>query len=322
MLVSIVIPTYNGQNTLGEVFAKIRLQNTDKEVQVICVDSGSVDQTLKICRKNQARIISVAKKEFNHGLTRDKAIGLTKSEYIILLTQDAVPADESWLENLIQPISGDEKVAAVYSRQIPRLDCHPLAKYHLSFYIGCSRKRRIQEIRDRKAYHNLSQWNKYALIHFANVSSCIRREVWENFPFGKWEFGEDLAWAKRVLEAGYKIIYEPSSAVIHSHNYSCSGLFKRLYLDHQNLNRVIGLESISSIKQTIAGALPGIKPLWVFIDKEENLNRPAKFYWKCYAVPYSINAVLGQYLGARSGRWLRKNNTFLRLLNAALRQGI
>jgi rhamnosyltransferase len=40
---------------------------------------------------------------------------------------------------------------------------------------------------------------------------------------------EDQDWSKRVLEAGYKIAYEPQSLVYHSHTYTLKQLFKRYY---------------------------------------------------------------------------------------------
>jgi rhamnosyltransferase len=40
---------------------------------------------------------------------------------------------------------------------------------------------------------------------------------------------EDLAIAKQILDAGWKIVYEPEAPVFHSHHYTTVQLFKRYF---------------------------------------------------------------------------------------------
>lgn len=40
---------------------------------------------------------------------------------------------------------------------------------------------------------------------------------------------EDLAIAKRILDSGWKIVYEPDAPVFHSHHYNARQLFKRYF---------------------------------------------------------------------------------------------
>src|SRR4029077_4795550 len=60
--------------------------------------------------------------------------------------------------------------------------------------------------------------------------SAIRKSVWEaaRFPEDMKVF-EDLGIAKRILDRGWKIVYEPMAAVFHSHNHSATDLFKRYF---------------------------------------------------------------------------------------------
>jgi rhamnosyltransferase len=65
---------------------------------------------------------------------------------------------------------------------------------------------------------------------FSNVSSAIRRSVWEEFRFADdIIMSEDQEWSRRVLLAGYELVYEPEAAVRHSHNYSLGSAFKRFF---------------------------------------------------------------------------------------------
>jgi rhamnosyltransferase len=62
------------------------------------------------------------------------------------------------------------------------------------------------------------------------VNAAIRRSVWETarFPENLKVF-EDLGIAKRMLDSGWKIVYEPEAAVFHSHNHGTLGLFRRYF---------------------------------------------------------------------------------------------
>ena len=59
----------------------------------------------------------------------------------------------------------------------------------------------------------------------------MRREVFEKFPFRAADFAEDRLWAADVLDAGYKIVYEPASMVMHSHDYSLMEQFRQNFDD-------------------------------------------------------------------------------------------
>jgi rhamnosyltransferase len=70
----------------------------------------------------------------------------------------------------------------------------------------------------------------YRFYHFSDVNSAIRRSVWETAPYPEnLKMFEDLAIAKRILDAGWKIVYEPEAPVFHSHHYTGAQLFKRYF---------------------------------------------------------------------------------------------
>ena len=65
---------------------------------------------------------------------------------------------------------------------------------------------------------------------FSNVNSAMRREVFERFPFVEdINMSEDQEWSRRVLLAGYAIVYEPRAVVRHSHDYDVRAAFRRFY---------------------------------------------------------------------------------------------
>jgi rhamnosyltransferase len=87
----------------------------------------------------------------------------------------------------------------------------------------------------------LSRQRMRALISFQDISSCIKKEVWEKIRFNEsLIMSEDQDWARRVLQAGYSILYEPESLVYHSHGYKPKEIFKRSFDEAWSLSQVLG----------------------------------------------------------------------------------
>lgn len=63
----------------------------------------------------------------NRGETRNLAVREADpaSKYIAYLSKNALPADDNWLKNLIQPMEEDPTVAGTFSRHIPRPSASP-----------------------------------------------------------------------------------------------------------------------------------------------------------------------------------------------------
>jgi hypothetical protein len=63
-------------------------------------------------------------------------------------------------------------------------------------------------------------------VPFSNAASCIRRTVWQQRPFTL-PTGEDADWATWAVSQGYKIVYETTVAVYHSHKETCRQAMRR-----------------------------------------------------------------------------------------------
>jgi rhamnosyltransferase len=68
---------------------------------------------------------------------------------------------------------------------------------------------------------------------------------------------EDLGIAKRILDSGWKIIYEPEGAVFHSHNYGTKALFKR-YVDIGYTLKYLGIWDIPGTRSSLVRDLKGL----------------------------------------------------------------
>lgn len=69
---------------------------------------------------------------------------LSDEEFLIFMTQDAVPQDQYLIEKLMEPFQ-DSKVGASYARQLPDKDCRMVECYTRSFnYPQESRIKRLR----------------------------------------------------------------------------------------------------------------------------------------------------------------------------------
>ncbi|MCK4667799.1 glycosyltransferase family 2 protein, partial [Candidatus Dependentiae bacterium] len=84
--VSIIIPTKNGEKYLDRVLNMLFSQETAFDFEVIIIDSGSKDKTLKIIKKYPAQLIKIRPREFGHGKTRNYGVGISKGKFLVFLT--------------------------------------------------------------------------------------------------------------------------------------------------------------------------------------------------------------------------------------------
>lgn len=231
MIVSLLLLVKNAEPYMEGLLTAVFAQRHPYDLQVVAVDSGSTDATLEILSRHPVRVIQISPEDFNHGVTRNLAAREAdpESKYIVYLSQDALPADEHWLRNLIRPMVDDTGVAGTFSRHIPRPEASPSFVRQLTtmWQTGGSERLVKQMPSDPGEYER----GKFFYIYFSNTSSAIRREVWEQIPFRRLDFAEDADWADQVLQARYKIVYEPASIVLHSHDYRIIEQFRQ-NVDH------------------------------------------------------------------------------------------
>lgn len=217
--ISIIIPVKNGMaDGVEKCFAGIFSQNSQYAFEIIAIDSGSTDGSLELIKSfPDVRLIQIKPEEFGHGKTRNLGAREANGEYLVFLNADAIPANNKWLDNLLGGFAGDEKIAAVYSRHLPKAGCHLYMVRDLETVLPPKRIIRT-EIKHHK------------FMSFSTVSAAIRREIWEVIPFDdQILIAEDQDWAKKIMDGGLKIVYEPNSEVYHSHNYSLKELFRVKY---------------------------------------------------------------------------------------------
>jgi glycosyltransferase involved in cell wall biosynthesis len=285
--VSIVMPTRNGAATLPAVLDAIGRQQIDGPIEVIAVDSGSTDGSVDLLTARVDRVIAIAPDAFDHGATRNVGVEAAGADLVVLLVQDAVPANERWLASLVAPLAADAAVAGTFARQIPRTDASPIARHYLASWIGASEAPRTVKIASEAAFDALSPSERLRCCTFDNVCSCIRRSVWQRHPFRPTAIAEDVEWAREVLLAGHTLAYVPDAVVVHSHDRSARYEFMRTFLLHRRLFELFGLRTVPTLP-SLARAVASSAGVHLRRDRSAR------------ALALAVAWPLGQYLGGLS----------------------
>jgi len=217
---AVIIPTLNAGPEFASVLESLKRQTVPPET-IVVIDSSSRDGTADIARKSGCDVEVITREEFNHGGTRNRGARKCKQDFLIYMTQDAIPARDDFLKNLIAPLVKGPAVAA-YARQLPRKDAYPPEVFARNF--------NYPEQSQVKALADLPRLGIKAYF-FSDVASAIRSDIF-------WKLGgfpedvimnEDMLFCARMLKGGYEVAYEANALVIHSHNYGLAQQFRRYF---------------------------------------------------------------------------------------------
>lgn len=219
MRVSVIIPTLNAVRWLDRQLSCLLAQTVEAEIVVI--DSGSADATPAIAARYapRVRLIEIPQKDFDHGGTRDLALRQSEGDFVLFLTQDALPTDERYIEKLLAPFK-DERVAGVFGRQIAYEDAPDYER--LTRLFNYPELPRVWSEADIPRYGVKSYF-------FSNACSAYRRSAYETV--GGFDApivtNEDMMLAAKLLHAGWSLVYQPEAAVRHSHVDMLAGEYAR-----------------------------------------------------------------------------------------------
>ena len=248
---TILLRTFNAGADLPALLERLREQSR-KPHELLVVDSGSTDGTPDRARRAGARIVTLSATRFTHAVSTNLGFREARGEVVVMLSQDAIPADRRWLEALLEPLE-DSGVAAVFGRQLPRPRCFPLERWELERSYPASPP---------------------AALPYSNVNSAARRSVWETVPFDESvQIAEDRLWAQAVEARGHRIVYCPAAAVTHSHTYTVAQVYarcraeSRARLTAEGERTGLGLlfkawpkQTVRDARRLIAEGTPGLWP--------------------------------------------------------------
>lgn len=273
---TVFIPTYNGEEYLAQLLDAVFAQK-NVSYEVLIIDSGSKDSTLSIIKKYpKVKLHQIPNTEFGHGKTRNLAAQMSKGEFMVYLSQDAVPAHERWLEFMIEPFYISKQVFCVFGRQIPRPFADAPTKREVSgVFDSLGPEHSIMLHRRDSLVTGID--SDAALTFMSDVNSAVRRAYLLNIiPYRDVRYSEDQLLGKDVLDAGYLKAYSSKGSVIHSNEYGIRDYFRRKYDEYMGMYEVLEVLPPASRKYHLKWFVKTTAQDYLFILKDKDYTLKAK----------------------------------------------
>ncbi|HEM3617857.1 TPA: glycosyltransferase family 2 protein [Streptococcus suis] len=282
---TVFIPVYNGENDhLEETLTALYNQKTDFEWNVLIIDSGSSDNSVKIIRKfhdkyNNLTLKEIDKSEYSHGGTRQLAAEISDGEYMVYLSQDAVPYNQNWLTEMLKPFEISEKIVAVLARQKPRDYCFPAMKYDINAVFNEQGIEDAVTVWTRTISEQIGTYTKESF--YSDVCSAAPRLFLVNeIGYKPVKYSEDYEYGKDIIDAGYYKAYNGRAIVEHSNDVFLKDYKKRIFDETYNVRLNSGApESRMSLwyvtRQSLKATLKDLPK----ILKDKDYSFKKKLYW-------------------------------------------
>lgn len=282
--VEVIIPVYKPDELFDRLLKKLKTQTlVPDKIHLIWTVTSDIEKE-PIRDKYENEIISchfVYQNEFDHGGTRARAVAGTESEYVLCMTQDAVPADNFVVEKLLAAFDNDN-IAAAYARQLARDNAGAIETITREFnYPSDAREQ------------NKDTLELYGIKTFfcSNVCAMYKRKLYEKVGgfVNKTIFNEDMIIAASFVDSGYTVRYVPEAKVVHSHHYSYRQQYRR------NFDLAVSQTDHPEVFERVPSESEGIR----LVKKSAlKLIKMGKFY----LIPDLILQSGFKYLGYKKGK--------------------
>src|SRR3989344_1736966 len=199
--ISVVIPVFNGETTIGQSLQAVTQQRFHQHIQIIVVDDGSTDKTADII-KSYPTVKYIYQKNSGPAATRNRGAQEASGDFIFFTDADCLPQPE-WVVRMMSRFS-DPQIGVVAGSYGIANSQNPLA--------NCIQ----QEILFR--HHKLMPDFPKS---FGSYNFCARKKVFFEAggfdPGYRFASGEDNDLSYKILKAGYKIYFERTALVDHYH---------------------------------------------------------------------------------------------------------
>ncbi|MGB7273303.1 MAG: glycosyltransferase [Geitlerinemataceae cyanobacterium] len=227
---SFIIITYNGLKYLPDCLSS--LQNLDYPqdcIDTIAIDNGSQDGSVDYLQQNYTNIRVFVNSENNFASALNLGIQQAKGEYISFLNNDAT-LESNWLKKLVDRLQNYPKVGAISGKillkdgRINSVGHQMLPNYYWAD-VG------IEE-RDRGQYDTEKEVEGLCWAAVLFRKACLQDvgEVDRDFVM----YFEDVDYAKRCREKGWKLLYVPKAIAHHVYGGSSEGNSLTEYFCNRN----------------------------------------------------------------------------------------
>jgi rhamnosyltransferase len=206
--VSVVIRARNEEANLRRLLPILQEQTVPHEV--VLVDNASTDGTRQVALEHGATVVDLAKDDFSYPKASNLGVEATSGDHIVMLSAHSFPRRPDWLEVGLSHMD-DPDVVGVYSKPITRRDPATSTTDKVFSYLGAAYMRFQPVRRETEFVPSYGQ--------MGSTNAMYRGEQLRENPFDEQRGagGEDVSWAREMLENGLVIVRDPKFTVYHSH---------------------------------------------------------------------------------------------------------
>lgn len=288
--VDVIIPVYKPGKEFLTLMERLRAQTIPvNQIILMNTEQKYLDRLLYgTTLERQAHNITVkhlSKREFDHGRTRNQGVKLSKSDVFVMMTQDAIPADEYLIERLLTHLR-QEKVAVSYARQLSTKESGEIERYTRRFNYpekSCVKTKEDLPKLGIKTFFCSNVCAAYDRKTFDRLGGFVKHTI----------FNEDMLYAAKAVEAGCGIAYAADACVYHAHNYTHRQQF------HRNFDLGVSQAEHPEVFAKYPSELEGIrmvKGLVAYLRQNGMKNK----------IPYVIIQSAFKYAGYLCGKQYRR----------------
>lgn len=285
-MVDVIIPTYKPTKRLTKLIESLEEQTYPVHKIIIMNTEERYWNTFLYGEKfmkvrENVHVTHLSKMEFDHGRTRQWGVEKSHADYFICMTDDAMPADERLVEELLKPLL-DGKAEFSYARQLPNEDCGEIEKFTRDFNYpaeSCIKSLADLERLQIKTYF------------FSNVCAAYTRKIFDELGgfIDNAIFNEDMIFAAGAIQKGYRIAYVADAKVYHSHNYDNMTQF------HRNFDNGVSQAEYPELFENISSTGEGKKLVKLTIEHLKAINKKR-------LIPKLIISSGYKYIGFKLGK--------------------
>lgn len=134
--VSFILLTLNGGDGVRTCLESLLRQSYSPElIDIVVVDNGSSDDSVKIARKFGARVF--LHPEGNLYSNWIRGLHKIKGEFVFYLEQDIVLRGNDFIKNMIKPLLKDDRLVATFTKEWPNKDMNWVPRFLSYHYSQC-----------------------------------------------------------------------------------------------------------------------------------------------------------------------------------------
>lgn len=207
-MISVIIPVYNVEKYLRRCVNSV-LNQTYSNLEIILVDDGSTDNSGAICDElsnEDNRIIVIHQKNAGLSMARNRALDISKGEYIVFVDSDDF-IDEEMYESMLKKMQfyDADMVMCSYTKWLED------EKRSVQSNVVCE-----ENVLNKENLFEMSFCAEYSIIIPVAWNKLYKRKLWNDLRYPKGKYHEDEYVIHYLLDKCQRVVLMKESF----YNYS------------------------------------------------------------------------------------------------------